>query len=157
MLLTGLVSSATAQSPTVADVEQRVRAEFAAWNTQDTTAIVEMGLGGTGFGYRTRAGRGVPGTKAAAMAGVRAFFAAVEYFRVSLDELHASVEGDIGIARGFYTEEFQMRGRAPEVVRARFSVAMRRAGDEWRTLLYHRDAQPFDEQGWYIPAPTARP
>ena len=75
----------------------------------------------------------------------------MDYYRVTVDELHTDVVGDVGMAWGFYTEEFQLKGRAPERVRARFSNAWKRDPSGWHLLTYHRDAQPFDSSGRYMP------
>jgi len=76
----------------------------------------------------------------------------MDYYRVSADELHTDVVGDVGLAWGFYTEEFQRKGGTPERVRARFSNAWQRDASGWHLLTYHRDAQPFDSAGRYLSA-----
>lgn len=137
------------------DLEKDVRLAFEAWNANDVEKIVrtESLIGGTGFGYRTRAVRlpsPADSDPAAAAASVKGFFAVFDYFRVKLDEVHTAIDGDIGIAWGYYTEDFQPKGGEPQLVRARFSGTWRREGDRWRQLLYHRDAAPFDDRGRYI-------
>jgi hypothetical protein len=81
----------------------------------------------------------------------------MEYYRIRLDELHTSVDGDIGLVWGVHTEEFQIRGRTPEAIRVRFTNALRWDGQTWRNLLMHRDAQVFDASGRYIPRPSEAP
>ena len=73
----------------------------------------------------------------------------MEYWRVTLDELHTSVVGEVGLAWGVYTEEFKAEGQPPATVRVRFTNALRRHGQGWENLLYHRDAQQFGENGEY--------
>lgn len=98
----------------------------------------------------TRAARSaIP--KSAGIEKLRSFLASLEYDRPTLDELHTAVDGDIGLAWGSYTEDFKVRGRAPEKVRARFTLTLKHDTSGWRPLLYHRDIQPFDEKGGYIP------
>ena len=138
------------------DLEKDVRLAFEAWNANDVEKIVstESLIGGTGFGYRTRAVRlasQADSDPAAAAASIKGFFAVFDYFRVELDEVQTAVDGDVGIAWGYYTEEFQPKGGDRQVVRARFSGTWRREGDRWRQLLYHRDAAPFDDKGRHIP------
>jgi ketosteroid isomerase-like protein len=77
----------------------------------------------------------------------------MEYFRITEVDFEVSADGDIGLAWGFFTEEFQPRGGDPERVRVRFTLTARRdLFGEWRQLLYHRDAQPFDSDGRYLRA-----
>jgi len=150
-----------AQGITPSDVEQQVRASLSVWNTDDPIRIVDTpGPGnnrGSGFGYRTRTPRAghtreeAEQSREDELAVARTFLASVEYYRATLDEIHTAVDGDIGLAWGFFTEKFLVRGRAPEKVRVRFTTALKREAGRWRQLLFHRDAQPFDEKGHYIP------
>ena len=80
------------------------------------------------------------------------FFASLEYYDLELEEMHTAVYEDVVVAWGFHTEEFQHRGRDPESYRVRFSMTMLREDDgSLRTILSHRDIQPFGEQGRYVP------
>lgn len=146
-----------AQGITPSDVEQQVRASLSVWNTRDPKTIVETpgpgGNRGFGFGYRTRAPRA--DSREDELAVIRGFLASAEYYRATLDEIHTAVDKDIGLAWGFFTEEFHVRGRAPEKVRVRFTTVLKREAGTWRQLLFHRDAQPFDDKGNYIPALSA--
>jgi len=146
------------QGITQSDVEQQVRASLSVWNTGDPMRIVETpgpgGNRGSGFGYRTRAPRAGQ-SREDEMAVIRTFLASAEYYRATLDEIHTAVDGDIGLAWGFFTEQFHVRGRAPEKVRIRFTTVLKREAGTWRQLLFHRDAQPFDDKGNYIPAQPA--
>jgi len=146
------ITVAGAQTLTAKDVETHVRETFEILNTEDLDKLVATGYNvGTGFGYRGRDARSIV-TRDEALAGAKAFRASVEFIRSFLDEVHTKVDGDVGVAWGFYTEEFQVRGRQRERVRARFSWTMRREGAAWRTIFFHRDAQPFDARGRYIPS-----
>jgi hypothetical protein len=56
------------------------------------------------------------------------------------------------VAWGFHTEDFKQRGKPPEVHRVRFSfTAIAGEDGQLRQVLSHRDIQPFDDQGRYIP------
>ena len=146
-------AKASAQALTPGAVEQYIRAWFDAFDSNDATRIVDIQpRGGAGFGYRTREPR-PDSTKEELLATCRRFFESLIYYRVKIDEIHTAVDGDVGVAWGYYTEEFQARGRPPERVRARFSQTLRRDASGWRSMFYHRDAQPFDDEGRYIPVP----
>lgn len=138
-----------AQSVTPEAVEQHVRAMFSAWAAGDLVKACALDPGAVGFGFRARAARSAM-SKSECVENVRSFLASLEYDRPTLDELHTAVDGDIGLAWGFYTEEFKARGREPEGVRARFTWTLKHETSGWRGLLYHRDIQPFDEKGRYI-------
>ena len=79
--------------------------------------------------------------------------ATTEYYRLYLNEVHTQVDGDIGLAWGVHTEVFKVRGQPAESVRVRFTNTLRWNGDTWKNLLFHRDAQVFDENGRYIRKP----
>jgi hypothetical protein len=142
-----------------AEAESLIRAQYAAWNAGDLKAILETNGHGftTGFGFRTLAPRGDEAFSDTAVAqAVEAFLASVAYYRLSIDELHTRAFGNVLVAWGFHTEDFQVRGRAPEIVRVRFSATLMKTPGGWRGLIGHRDAQPFDEHGQYLPAVAAR-
>lgn len=107
-----------------------------------------LGRGGVGYGFRTFEAR-MDSAGAAVDSAAQALVASMEYWRVTLDELHTSAVGDIGLAWGVYTEEFKAKGRRPETVRVRFTNTLMRDGRGWENLLYHRDAQAFGEDGSY--------
>jgi hypothetical protein len=156
LCILGSVLPACAQKPTAADVEHLVRAENDIWNTNDPVRIAESefsGLGGFGFGFRSRDLR-TPIDRKSALAMLKGFFSTIIYYRGTLDEVHTAVDGDIGLAWGFWTESFQVRGRKPEAVKVRFTATYKHDSKGWQTLLYHRDVQPFDERGQYIPVPV---
>ena len=141
-----------AQGITPSDVEQYIRAVIAAEDSGDIARIIEvLGNGQVGFGWRTRDPRA--NSSGDRLSQFRAFLASMEHYRITLDEIHAAVDGDVGLAWGFFTEEFQVRERASERVRVRFTTTIKRDKAGWRQLLYHRDAQPFDQKGNYIPLP----
>lgn len=150
-----LVCEARGQKLTPAEVEQGFRASIEAWNSNDPAKIANTKeAGGFGFGYRTRdpredhAGR----SREQTIARIKKFFADKDYFRITVNQIRTAVDGDFGLAWGFFTEEFQVRGKAPERVTVRFTSTYRKDKAGMRQLLYHRDAQPFDTKGYYIPA-----
>ena len=53
-----------------------------------------------------------------------------------------------------YIEEFQEKGRPPERARVRFSKVLTKGARGWQVLLYHRDIQPFNDDGSYPRALT---
>jgi len=111
----------------------------------------QLGRGGAGYGFRTFQARGATAQPNLNQTP-QAILASMEYWRVTLDELHTSIDGDIGLAWGVYIEEFKARGQQPDTVRVRFTNTLRWDGQSWQNLLYHRDAQAFGENGKY-PAP----
>ena len=149
-LILGLISPAavSGQAVTAASLEQWIRSGYEfSWESgqamPDEVRKVwsQLGSGGAGYGFRTfRAREGTPDS-----------IPSLERWRVTLDELHTSVVGDIGLAWGVHTEEFTMVGEPPETVRVRFTNTLRWNGQRWENLLYHRDAQVFGENGRYLP------
>jgi hypothetical protein len=85
---------------------------------------------------------------------LKVFFAGFEYYRVTFNEVQTDVDGNIGLAWGFYAEEFKRKAQDLEKVRVRFTITFKYQKGRWRTLLYHRDIQQFDDQGRYLPSPS---
>lgn len=109
----------------------------------------ELGWSGTGYGFRTFAARkAAPG--ASTEKGIQSFASIMDYFTIRLDELHSSIVGDIGLVWGVHTEEFKVKGQPAETVRVRFTNTLKWDGRSWKNLLYHRDAQVFDDRGRYV-------
>jgi hypothetical protein len=46
-----------------------------------------------------------------------------------------------------FVEEFQVKGGSPERARVRFSKVLTNGPAGWKVLLYHRDIQPFLDDG----------
>jgi hypothetical protein len=150
-LTLGLISpvAVSAQTITAASLEQWIRSGYEfSWESgqpmQDEVRQVwsQLGWGGVGYGFRTFQSR----------RGTADSVPSMEYWRVTLDELHTSVVGDIGLAWGVHTEEFKVKGQPPDTVRVRFTNTLRWNGQRWENLLYHRDAQVFGENGRYLKA-----
>ena len=153
MIIPTSAQMACAQGITPSDVEQQVRASLSVWDTGDSSKIMEIpgpggNYGGFGFGYRTKASRAMSLEEEKEI--IDRFLASVEYYRITEDEMQTAVDGDIGLAWGIFTEEFHVRGRTPEKVSVRFTVVLKKEAGSWRQLLFHRDTQPFDDDGSYI-------
>ena len=138
-------------SITKEEVADAVREWLAVANDPERIAeLVAMESQSAGFGYRTSAWRDIATMGGATYAVVMAqFWKQVVYFRTELNEFHASVAGDVGLAWFVYTEEFQEKGRPPERAMGRGSIALSKGPNGWQVLLFHRDVQPFDPDGRY--------
>jgi hypothetical protein len=148
-----LVSAAAGQTDsTVADAEAAIRAEYAAWNAADVDVLASGDTWATGFGFRSAAPRGVtPPDPHELRAGLERLFSSLEYFRLVIEELHLQDHGDVVVVWGIHTEDFKHVGRDAEFVRVRFSQTMlRQEGGGYRTILSHRDIQPFGADGRYV-------
>ena len=144
---------AGAQSSTLgAQAEADFVASLAAWGAGDVEVIASSGGSAAGFGFRSIAARGAEAPEAGWNPELlKSFFDSLEYYELSSDEIHTAVHGDVVVAWGFFTESFRHRGGEPEVVRVRFSSTMMRGDDgRLRTILAHRDIQPFGADGRYI-------
>ncbi|SRR6266511_668255 len=135
------------------DVAEAVRGWCAAFHTRDMQTIIAMEARAVGFGFRTLdwrdlAARGEGGY----WQSLEQFFGRMDDYRLELEDLQTSVTGEIGLAWGVYIEEFQEKGRPPEGARVRFSKVLTKGAMAWQALLFHRDIQPFNEEGRY---PTA--
>lgn len=136
-----------AQTATAASLEEWIRSGYDfTWERgqpmrDDVRQVwTQLGSGGIGYGFRTfQARESTPDS-----------IPKIRYWRVTLDELHTMVVGDIGLAWGVHTEEFEVEGEPPDTVRIRFTNTLRWNGQRWENLLYHRDAQVFGENGKYL-------
>ncbi|MBI4906615.1 MAG: nuclear transport factor 2 family protein [Acidobacteria bacterium] len=149
MLLSGK-TTAMAQTPTPAMVETHMKAWFAAWASLNPEAIVKVDPPANGFGFRSPAVRSAGTPMPEYSKKIKSFLGLMDYFRIELNELHTAVEGDVGLAWGFHTEDYKLKGQAPRKVRVRFTVTLKYERNGWRTLLYHRDIQQFDERGYPV-------
>jgi hypothetical protein len=146
-------SRAQGQLPTKEDVAEEMRRRFTVFDSRNLDAIMQNSHEGVGFGYSSAAPRSAPwgsadpGDEAAA---IKRFLDSTEYYHTKFQELHTSVEGDIGLAWGIFVEDFKVRGQPPEMARVRFTQVLKKEGVRWRPILFHRDIQPFDKQGRYL-------
>ena len=138
------------------EVVEAVRGWCAAWHSRDLKAILAFEARACGFGFRPLARRDHAAQGQAAYSEmVQQFFGRMLYYRLELQDIGTSVTGDTGLAWGTYVEEFQEKGQPPERACVRFSKVLAKGSDGWQVLLYHRDVQPFNEDGRYSRALTA--
>ena len=149
-LLLGLSQSGRAQTPTASMVEKHIAAILAAYTAHDSEAIARLDPAAPGFGFRTLQ---VRRSDRPYIDALNTFFANQDYYRIELNEVAANVDGDTAVAWGFWTEDFKEKNRNPEMIRVRFTFTLKYDGNTWRTLLYHRDIQKFDEKGAYLRSP----
>ena len=138
------------------EVAEAVREWCEAWNTRDIQTIIAMEAQSGGFGYRALARRdhAALGDETYWQQRLEQFFGRMEYFGCKLEDLQTSVTGDTGAAWGLLIEEFQEKGRPPERSRVRLSLVLTKGARGWQVLLYHRDIQPFNDDGSYPRALT---
>lgn len=133
------------------EVAQAVRDWIEAFNRQDLAHACAVDSQGVGYGYRTIGARDMSSLgleRSIKLLGD--FFARCDFFRTTLEQVETAVAGeDLGLAWGVFIEDFQETGRPPERARVRFSQAMRKTADGWKILMFHRDIQPFGDDGRY--------
>jgi ketosteroid isomerase-like protein len=145
-------------SLTKEDVAEAVRGWCTAWHTQDIQTIVAMEARAVGFGFRPLAWRDHIARSEDDYAQVlKRFFGQMEYYSLQPGDFQTSVTGDIGLAWGVYREQWQENGQPPEQARVRFSKVLTKGARGWQVLLYHRDIQPFTDDGLYPRALTVVP
>ena len=150
-------------SITKEEVAEAVRAWCRAWDTHDVSTILAMEAQASGFGFRPFARRDQAAVgERGYLQMLERFFSEMEYFHLRLEDLQTAVIGEVGCAWGRHVEEFQEKGRPPERARVRFTKVLTKGTHGWQVLLYHRDIQPFGDDGRYprsltivSPAPAA--
>ena len=135
------------------EVAEAVRAWCAAFHTRDIQTLLPMEAQAAGFGFRAVAWRAARG-EGGLLQRLEQFFGQMDSYRLELEDLQTAVTGDIGLAWGVYIEEFQEKGRPLERARVRFSKVLTKGARGWQVLYYHRDIQPFNEDGSYPRALT---
>ena len=127
------------------------RKEKEVWDLKDVDGIVQAIQGSCGFGIRGRDWRDFSyHTEENLRQLAEPFLVKMEYLRHVDIDLNTWSENDIGIAWGFYTEEFKHVGEPQDKVRIRFTSTYRRDGDNWSLVMSHKDMQPFNEDGTYV-------
>ena len=142
------------------DVEAWYDRLFAAYNTADVEWIAEHDiLSVAGFGFRAAAWRDPLSADddAYGLQNLRAFFDQMEYYRIEPEALDFRDDGDVVVAWGIWVEDFRIQGQPAERARVRFTNVFRRTPEGLRQLLYHRDIQPFSDQGRYLQETTRTP
>jgi len=129
------------------DVADAVRQWCTAWHTRDIPTILAMEAQAGGFGFRRvdRRDHVAMGERKT----LEQFFSRMEAYRLEPEHIQTAVTGAVGLAWGVYLETFQEQGRPPERARVRFSKVLTKGPHGWQVLLYHRDIQPFTEDGRY--------
>lgn len=75
--------------------------------------------------------------------------------RLDVETIEVAVHGDTAVSWGVYYEDLQIKGSPPERLRVRSTKTLQKdEGGRLITILGHRDVQPFDGDGRYIPVPT---
>ncbi len=169
-LLLPMCSLAQTKLPTKEDVAREIRREWNVFNAGNVDAILQQNAPGSHvrFGWRTAEPRstGWSGVDAHDVAArsvdafrepMKRWFDSMEYYHCTIEELHTSVEGGIGLGWGIYVEDFKIKGRPAEKARVRFTQVLKTDGKHRRTLLSHADIQPFDEHGRYLTQFTTVP
>jgi ketosteroid isomerase-like protein len=132
------------------DVAEAVRAWCHAWHTRDVQTILAMEARAVGFGFRPcvwrdHVARGAVQDRQA----LERFFGQLEAYSLVPEDFETAVVGDMGLAWGTFLEQWQEQGRPPEQARVRFSKVLTRGTQGWQVVLYHRDIQPFADDGRY--------
>ena len=151
LMVVSTAECAVAQPLTKSMVEAHIREWIAAFASNDPAQIVKLDPPANGFGYRVSEARSASMGVATWLNTNKEFFGGMDYYRIELDKVQTEVEGNIGLAWGFFTEDFKRKGRSPEKVRVRFTFTLKYDRGNWKTLLYQRDIQRFDEKGNYVP------
>jgi hypothetical protein len=156
LLLFGCSTSAAEELE--ASLRQHVEAYYAAFDERRAEDI-DPNEFNRGFGFRTFAARS-PGSlipesiKDWGMKKLLAVsFNQYEHYAAYIEEMNVEVVGDVGLVWGYHIEDFKLNDQPAEKVRVRFSATYKLEGKAWRPLISHRDIQPFDEEGDYIPKP----
>lgn len=132
------------------EVAAAVRAWCHAWHTGDIETLLAMEAPSFGFGFRPFTPRDhVAAGEAGRRESLEQFFGQKDFYSVVPEDFQTSVVGDIGLAWGTFMEKWQDKGQPPEQARVRFSKVLINTAQGWQVLLYHRDIQPFADDGRY--------
>ena len=140
---------------TKADVRDAVHTWFRAWQTQDIDTLLAMEAMSFGFGFRQRTPHNyVIEGEARQRERLERFFGQMDFYSLVPEDFETAVTGALGLAWGVFIEAFQEKGHSPEQARVRFSKVLTQDAHGWKVVLYHRDIQPFSEEGRYPKALT---
>ncbi len=126
------------------------RKEKEVWDLKDIYGIFESFKGSQGYGYRIKAWSSPLKDTLEQRQYAEKWLDDIEYFRHTDIDLNTWSEDDLGLAWGSYTEEFKHKGQSPEKTRIRFTSTYKKYGDKWRLIMFHKDIQPFTEEGLYL-------
>ncbi len=140
--------------------KEEVAGAFSEWveanSNWDFERLWRFEASGIGFGYRTAAARRMGSITEDDFRRVgEEAKGRMNRYRMETETLRTAVDGDLGLAWGWYVEDFQEKGLPPERARVRFTQAMRKDADGWRVVIFHRDIQPYAEDGQYPRSLTA--
>ena len=137
------------------EVAEAVRAWCQAWHTRDIETLLVMEAPSFGFGFRPFTPRDhVVAGEAGRRESLGRFFGQKDAYSVLLEDFETAVVGEVGLAWGTFLETWQDKGQPPEQARVRFSKVLTQGAHGWQVLLYHRDIQPFADDGRYPKALT---
>lgn len=139
---------------TESEVREAIEAELKAWREGDTDRVAELQIsaGIPSFGFRQYEPRLGDFSDSEFKQILKEWYNQLEYFDIWIEDIHVRVFGNVGVALITHVEDFKMKGREPERITVRSSIALqRRAPGEIVGVLAHRDIQEFDENGVYIP------
>jgi ketosteroid isomerase-like protein len=137
------------------DVAEAVRAWCHAWHTRDVQTILAMEARAVGFGFRPFVWRDhVARGEAQDRQALERFFGQLDAYSLVPEDFETAVLGDTGMAWGTFMEKWHEKERPPERARVRFSKVLTRGTQGWQVVLYHRDIQPFADDGRYSRALT---
>lgn len=132
------------------EVAEVVRAWCNAWHTRGIETLVAMESEAFGFGFRPFAPRNhVAEGQTEQRARLGQFFGRMDSYSLVPEDFETSVTGDVGMAWGTFIESWQEKGQPPEQARVRFSNVFVKGAQGWQVLQYHRDIQPFTDEGRY--------
>lgn len=116
------------------------------------TAFIGNNANAVGFGFRNAALRehSLMNEKDT-LALMNAFINQMEHYHLEIQDMHITVDGDFGFALGTFIEDFQTKGKPPEKYLVRSSTVYKKENGVIKVRYSHRDVQPFDEVGNYIP------
>jgi ketosteroid isomerase-like protein len=134
------------------EVEKIMRDESAAWNARDMTAFVGNNANAVGFGFRAAALREHSSISEKDMLALMdAFINQMEHYHIEIQDMYITVDGDFGFALATFIEDFQIKGKPREKYLVRSSTTCKKEDGGIKVIYYHRDVQPFDDAGNYIP------
>ncbi len=141
-------------SITADEVAQATRDWLGAFSLGELERAFSIESTSFGYGFRNRQWRDIAAAGDAYGRAIGQWFEGLSHYSLQFEELHSRVAGDTGFAWGVYVEETEAPGHPRERARVRFSHALQKDESGWHVLMFHRDIQPFEEDGRYPRALT---
>ena len=112
------------------------------WNSLDAEGIVSMHCPPGAVILET--GNPFPSTqtKEEAVAGLKMWFASLDFLNVTPYDVHYRVVGDTGIVWGYYTATGKPKGGPAETTHARYTMTAVKSGGKWQVLMIHQSSLP---------------